>query len=225
MFGCRRNLAVPVAAVLMLALTTPAGGLAQPVPSTHVFRELHVGLAALAANLGIPVAPRARCAGGPGRRQLARVAPGDVTVTEDQAPMMRLSTFPVVRGGVLYVNASDVSSLLDVYAIERNGRLQVSKHPASGGRFRFRSEGIAHAHPPADCAAPARASRVRVPKRARGTAHRRSRKLRSQRPGEFALFPRLARRRHAGASRNDLCQRVCGIAHDVRRNGDAWPRS
>lgn len=137
MFGCRRNLAVPVAAVLMLALTTPAGGLAQPVPSTHVFRELHVGLAALAANLGIPVrhargALEVRVDG-----SWLRVAPGDVTVTEDQAPMMRLSTFPVVRGGVLYVNASDIPSLLDVYAIERNGHLQVSKHPAAAADSGF----------------------------------------------------------------------------------------
>lgn len=139
-YDFRKILALIPAAALCVA-AAPArtsttlvtiNGAAARLPSDRATRALLVPIEPVAKRLGIPVRHAE------GGIELAvdgswiRVASGDVTVREDGAPMMRLSAFPRMHGGQLYVSASDMSDLLDVNASVQANRLIITgKKPSA----------------------------------------------------------------------------------------------
>lgn len=93
--------------------------------------NLLIAVAPLARRLGIPV----KHSGGSLALRVdgtwIQIRPNDVTLREGDAPVVRLGTFPTVRGGQLFLTPSDLSAALDVDASMKNGRLVVLRKGAT----------------------------------------------------------------------------------------------
>lgn len=68
-----------------------------------------------------------------------RVTPGDVTVSEDGVPMLRLTAAPSVRSGQLCISSRDVSMLLDVDAGVHSARTAAQHSRNAGDSFEVRT--------------------------------------------------------------------------------------
>lgn len=110
---------------LALVLTA-AFTLTNAAPGLPAQRERFLPLAAVAHSFNVPV----RHANGAIEVRVdgswLRITPGDVTVSEDGMPMLRLTSTPVVHSGQLCISSLDVATLLDVDTDSRSTKRNVT---------------------------------------------------------------------------------------------------
>lgn len=93
--------------------------------------NLMIAVAPLARRLGIPVKHTAGALALRVDGTWVEIRPNDVTLREGDAPVVRMASFPTVRGGQLFLTAPDISAALDVDASMRGGRLIVLRKGAA----------------------------------------------------------------------------------------------
>lgn len=89
--------------------------------------KLMVAVQPLAERLGIPVKHQSGSLALQVDGTWVQLRADDITLHEGDSPVVRLTSFPTVRHGRLFINAADVSTVLDVDANVRGGHLEVLK--------------------------------------------------------------------------------------------------
>jgi hypothetical protein len=127
-------------AALLLAAAISLGAAPAPTAIVTVRGAKMVPVERLAKHLGLPVRR------GRGRVQVdvdgswIEINANDITVREDGSPMMRLTAFPRLQSGQLYVGVADLANLLDVNVMAHGNRLVIGAKDARAERAMTVSE-------------------------------------------------------------------------------------
>lgn len=111
-------------------LTAVLLGASGPPPARRIDGRTMVAVEPLAKRLGIPVKHVNGALALEVDGTWVELHPNEITLREGATPVIRLTSFPAVRDGRLYIDAADLSSVFDVDATVRGSHVAVAKKQA-----------------------------------------------------------------------------------------------